>query len=136
MSIIKNQELYIKLFPRKYAENGDDPFITSLFHIKVQNEIVFDFYGSLLLKSEYEDLLSHMELMLSGLLKRVILNPVEPYFVLRIENDQDDLFKWVFYNKLGPKRVDALLVTKDEMVEFHRQLQQEMIEILPPPFLP
>lgn len=77
-----------------------------------------------------------MELMLSGLLKRIILNPVEPYFVLRIENDQDDLFKWVFYNKLGPKRVDALLVTKDEMVEFHRQLQQEMIEILPPPFLP
>ncbi|OGX80407.1 hypothetical protein A6395_01625 [Exiguobacterium sp. SH31] len=136
MAIIKNQELYIKLFPRKYAETGDDPFIASLLHIEIQNTIVFDFYGSLLLESEYEDLLGRMESMLSGSLKRVVLNPVEPYFVLRIEKDYDELYKWVFYNKLGLKRIDGLIVTKEEMVEFHRQLQQEMTGILPPPFLP
>lgn len=136
MATIKNQDLYIKLFPRKYAERGDDPFIVSIFHIELQDTIIFDFYGSLLLESEYHYFLDEMDSMLSGSLKRVIVNPVEPYFVLRIEKEQGELFKWIFYKKLGPKRIDALLVTKEEMVEFRRQLQQEMTDILPPPFLP
>ncbi|TCI30768.1 hypothetical protein EVJ33_05610 [Exiguobacterium sp. SL-10] len=136
MAQIKHEDVTIELFPRKYSETGEDVFIASLFTIEVEQLFIFKFYGSLLLKSEFEDLLFHMRKLLDGTTDKYLLDPIEPYFVLRIERKADELYKWTFWARTGPKRVDAFFFLKEEMEQFYRQLEQEMTEILPPPFLP
>ncbi|TCI62668.1 MULTISPECIES: hypothetical protein [Exiguobacterium] len=136
MAKIQHEDVTIELFPRKYSEKGEDVFIASLFTIEVEQLFIFKFYGSLLLKSEFQDLLFHMRKLLDGTSDKCLLDPIEPYFVLRIERKADDLYKWTFWARIGPKRVDAFFFPKEEMEQFYRQLEQEMTEILPPPFLP
>lgn len=136
MAIIQHEDVTIELSPRKYSETGDDVFIASLLTIEVEQRLIFKFYGSLLLESEFQDLLFYMRTLLDGTSDKYLLNPVEPYFVLRIERKADPLYKWTFWARSGPKRVDAFHFPQQEMEQFYKQLEQEMTEILPPPFLP
>ncbi|WP_029595370.1 MULTISPECIES: hypothetical protein [Exiguobacterium] len=136
MAKIQHKDVTIELFPRKYSEKGEDVFIASLFTIEVEQLFIFKFYGSLLLKSEFQDFLFHMRRLLEGTSDKYLLNPIEPYFVLRIERKADALYKWTFWARSGPKRVDAFFFPKEEMEQFYKQLEQEMTDILPPPFLP
>lgn len=136
MAKIQHKDVTIELFPRKYSETGEDVFIASLFTIEVEQLFIFKFYGSLLLESEFQDLLFHMRTLLDGTSDKYLLDPIEPYFVLRIERKADASYKWTFWARTGPKRVDAFFFQKEEMERFCKQLEQEMTEILPPPFLP
>ncbi|KAB2865046.1 MAG: hypothetical protein F9K39_03110 [Exiguobacterium chiriqhucha] len=136
MAKIQHKDVTIELLPRKYSEKGEDVFIASLFTIEVDQLFIFKFYGSLLLKSEFQDFLFHMRRLLESTSDKYLLNPIEPYFVLRIERKADALYKWTFWARSGPKRVDAFFFPKEEMEQFYKQLEQEMTDILPLPFLP
>jgi len=136
MAKIHQADVTIELFPRKYSEKGEDVFIASMFTIEVEQRFIFNFYGSLLLESEFQDLLSGMRELLDGTSEKFLLDPIEPYFVLRIERKADDLYKWTVWARTGPKRVDAFFFPREAVERFYGQLEQEMTKILPPPFLP
>ncbi|WDH75387.1 hypothetical protein PTI97_11220 [Exiguobacterium marinum] len=136
MAIVERAELYFELFSRKYEEEEDDPFIFSTLALSVESRGSFHFYGALLMKSEYEYLISQITLMLDGELNKFILNPVEPIFRMTIEREEVILYRFMLRFQTGKPRELIFYMNDCEINRFKEELKEEMTQILPPPFLP
>ena len=136
MAIVERAGLFFELFPRKYEEKEDDPFVFSTLALSVESRGSFHFYGALLMKSEYEYLISQIALMLDGELNEFILNPVEPIFRMTIEREEVILYRFMVRFQTGKPRELIFYMNDCEINRFNEELKEEMTQILPPPFLP
>lgn len=136
MAIVERAGLFFELFPRKYEEKEDHPFIFSTLALSVESRGSFHFYGALLMKSEYEYLISQIALMLDGELNKFILNPVEPIFRMTIEREEVILYRFMVRFQTGKPRELIFYMNDCEINRFKEELKEEMTQILPPPFLP
>ncbi|STO07988.1 hypothetical protein [Exiguobacterium aurantiacum] len=143
MAIIENESLFFELFPRKYSEKHEDPFISSTLGIGIDGKGVFHFYGELLMKSEFEEILSNIEEILSNIymmlkdeINNFIFIPVEPIFKMQVIKETLTLYCWIFKFQTGKPREHRFYTNKTEVQTFYLQLKEEMNNVLPPPFLP
>lgn len=136
MGTIDKESLFFEMFPRKYAEKDEDPFIASNLVLKLNDKTVFHFYGELLMKSEYEYILDNVKKMLNGELNEFILKPVEPIFKIQIMRKDSEHYCWVFKFHTKRFREYSFYTDTEEVGNFYMQLVEEMDNILPPPFLP
>ena len=136
MAIVERAGLFFELFPRKYEEKEDDPFVFSTLALSVESRGSFHFYGALLMKSEYEYLISQIALMLDGELNKFILNPVEPIFRMTIEREEVILYRFMVRFQTGKPRELIFYMNDCEINRFNEELKEAMTQILPPPFLP
>lgn len=136
MAIVERAGLFFELFPRKYEEKEDDPFVFSTLALSVESRGSFHFYGALLMKSEYEYLISQIAFMLDGELNKFILNPVEPIFRMTIEREEVILYRFMVRFQTGKPRELIFYMNDCEINRFNEELKEEMTQILPPPFLP
>lgn len=136
MAIIENESLFFELFPRKYSEKDEDPFISSTLGIGIDGKGVFHFYGELLMKSEFEEILSDINMMLKDEINNFIFIPVEPIFKMQVIKETLTLYCWIFKFQTGKPREHRFYTNKTEVQTFYLQLKEEMNNVLPPPFLP
>ena len=136
MATIDSKSLFFEIFPRKYAERDEDPFIASNLVLKLNDKTVFHFYGELLMKSEYEYILDNVKRILNGEMDEFILKPVEPIFEIQIVREDSEHYCWVFKFHTERFREYSFYTGIEEVEKFYMQLNEEMDNILPPPFLP
>lgn len=136
LAVIDNSIIYFLLFPRKFSEKDEDPFIFSNLVIEVEQKSILGTYGAILMQSEYERMLIELDLLLSDQIDSYLLDPIEPLFKIKMEKETAALYRWTITLKSGKHRNHDFLVSKTELKRFYEELEIEMTEILPPPFLP
>lgn len=136
MAILTDSDIEFELFPRKYEEDSEDPFIFSLLRLEKGNKSIENLYGAILLKSEYEEMVANLSFLIDGKTSNYLLDPAEPGFIMEIMKETDDHYTWIITLSYKEERSLYFHPTKDSVQNFYNELQHNLANVQNPPYLP
>ncbi|WP_077301717.1 WapI family immunity protein [Virgibacillus pantothenticus] len=136
MAIIMDKSTEFELFPRKYEEDIEDPFIFSIFRITINNRPIINLYSPLLLKSEYDEIICKLDLLLSNRTKKIILETVEQLFTLKIIQGKNDSYKFNIIFKQNEIYNISVQTTRNSLQQFYNDLKENLSNVQSSPYLP
>ncbi|WP_444972192.1 WapI family immunity protein [Virgibacillus proomii] len=136
MAIIKDKSTEFELFPRKYEEDIEDPFIFTIFRITINNKPIINLYSPLLLKSEYDEIIYKLDLLLSNRTKKFILETVEQLFTLKIIQGKNDSYKFNIIFKQNEIYNISVQTTRNSLQQFYNDLKENLSNVQSSPYLP
>ncbi|MFS0647367.1 hypothetical protein [Siminovitchia sp. 179-K 8D1 HS] len=133
---IKDISTEFELVPRKYEEKTEDPFIFSIFRITINNKPLINLYSPLLLKSEYDDIIYNLGLLLKNKTNNFILETVEQLFNLEIIREGNDIYRLIITSKQTELYDLEIRSTKNSLQQFYTELKRNLNNVQKSSYLP
>ncbi|WP_226568769.1 WapI family immunity protein [Bacillus stratosphericus] len=138
MAVIKDDFIEVELKPRTYQEDCEDPFILSIFELSEGNKVIVRDFSAVLLKSEYEKLVSEIEGLINNKLKNLYVETIEPLFILRIDKEIEKYVIKIEVFITDEKQSEQYEINLDEenVKCFLKDLKYDIEDVKDPPKLP
>ncbi|CBI44868.1 hypothetical protein [Bacillus amyloliquefaciens] len=136
MAKIRDDCLELDITPRRYQEAEDDPFISTMFELLEHNKVIARDYSAALLESEYKMLISGIEALLAGNQDRIRLETIEPFFILRIDKE-NEYYRFIirFVENYSNTTVYKLNCNEEKLEFFVKTLKSDLKDTKNPPKL-
>ncbi|WP_342490740.1 hypothetical protein MKX52_11745 [Bacillus sp. FSL R5-0422] len=138
MALITDDFIEVELKPRTYQEDGNDPFVLSIFELSESKKVIVRDFSAVLLKSEYEKLVSEIEDLMNNKLKNFYFETIEPLFILRMNKviEKYVIEIEVFINDEIQSKQYEIKLDEEHVKCFLKDLKYDIENIKKPPKLP
>ncbi|WP_282059036.1 WapI family immunity protein [Bacillus pumilus] len=138
MALITDDFIEVELKPRTYQEDGNDPFVLSIFELSESKKVIVRDFSAVLLKSEYEKLVSEIEDLMNNKLKNLYFETIEPLFILRMNKliEKYVIEIEVFINDEIQSEQYEIKLDEEHVKCFLKDLKYDIENIKKPPKLP